>query len=315
MNTIADSIIFISIPLITIIIPVFVFAVSLLGRAIEKAAEEKKRKEEMQGKIVEKAVKKLKEASEKIKTTSKTDELIRDIVEYKKEVKKATKDLRDIKAAPECLTVKGSVLKPGFCFLMAFILSSFLKCHPFMKFNDLIIDLMPLNILSLIFVMLGCWFIYQCLKVVQEISLTTEQAQLQRTIEAFETALQRHEEKQGAELGLDFKTSPPFIFPKATESKIEWDVYLNSGKIAHSADILFSLPKEFDSVGILSNPSTAFPGYIEVFFKIGELKKGLSYSRVLKIKTPTNPGKFKCIYNLYCEGFVSEDREFEIEVK
>jgi hypothetical protein len=310
----SDSIIFLTITLITILIPVFVFAVSLLGRAIEKSSEEAKTKENNLKIKVSETSKKLKEASDKIRETTKTDQLEKEIRNYKKDIKKYEKEIKSIRRIPEHLTVGGCIIKPGICFLIAFLLSNIVKSSPNITFKSVHISLIPLNIISLILVLLGFLILYQCLKVIQEISLTTEQAQLQRTIDAFETALQQHEERKLPKLDLFFKDKkPPFIFNKASKNSISCSIYLKYGDVASDCEVRFLFPEAFKCLR-LRTISSDEPGYIEVINEFGNLKKGLQHPVNLEIETPNVTGKFTVKYYLFCEGFSSNPENFEIEV-
>ena len=314
MSSLLDSIAFLSFGLLAVLIPVFVFAVSLLGRAIEKSAEEKEQKENDLNRKVQEANQKIKEISAKIKDTGKTDELEKEIKERKLAISKYERELRRIRNIPKYLTVKGCIISPGWRFLTAFIISSFAKQFPIIQFNGFVTSYFLLNILSLAFFLWGFFIIYQCLNVIQEISLTTDQAQYKRMVEALETALRKHEQSKEPELELNFVKPLPLVFKKMSENDIRWELRLKTGLVAYDIEIAFILPKSFSVKNATCGDSTAYPGYIEYFAKKEDVKKGLIRIGNFTIVAPADIGKFKCKYVVFCRGFAGSVKEFEIEI-
>lgn len=320
MNPLLDSITVLSFGLLAVLIPVFVFAVSLLGRAIEKASEEYKKKELDLKQKIELANTNMDVALKKVKETGKTEELEQQIKMHKKEKKRREKELKNIKRLPEHLTVKGCILRPGFYFLVAFTLNHLVKYLPTnILYREQIAILLIL--ISLCMLLKGFWFIYLCLKVVQDISLTTEQAQFSKYVEAFGLALDKHYEKMQPKLKLEFDgLRPPFVATKSSQLNINFLVSLSSGEIGRATEVLFFIPKDFSFVNttrsIWNQPQSHedFPEYLTMSINLEDLKKDINYARTLTIRTTPSPGNYKLGYRLYCEGFSSEYYKIDIKV-
>ena len=124
MDIIYQLTFYLALALLAILITVFVFAVSLLGRALATAAVSEREK------ITERKVSNAKEMAaikkeiEKAEAKGEIPKGLRQTLEVlERKDKKFSKELVRIRKAPELLTVKGGVVHPGGFLVAALILS------------------------------------------------------------------------------------------------------------------------------------------------------------------------------------------------
>lgn len=173
--------------------------------------------------------------------------------------------------------------------------------------------------LSLPALAFGCYRIYQSLRAVQSVAVTTEEAQHKRMVEAFAVALDQHEEARRPALRLEFREKePPFSFKCDTEEIIKVRVILAKGDVARKAEAWFFAPEGFDFPEVAKwnqdKDFTTLPGALTTRFELGDMKRLIYETRNLKIKAPPKAGKFRLFYELTCEGFNSKREEFVVQV-
>lgn len=316
MSGIYDITMLLCIALLAVVVTVFVLAVSLLGRAIEEAGNEQRKIKEQEAEELNRTIQgaetKLKEAKEHGELV----ELKKELNGYEKRKIEFQKALRGTAGRYKPLTAKGSVLFPGILFLISLVLAGGARYVATVPVAWAAHFLWSLSLLGLAF---GCYMVYHSLEIIQSVAVTTEEAQHKRTTKALETALEQHEKASRPVLGLAFrKEKPPFSFKPDTEEVIKFLVFLQQGDVANNTEVLFFAPEGFDFPGMHTwrqdDIFTQFPEALTTKLKMESLRRKMNYWKELSIKTPTQPGKYKLLYQLHCDGFASEFEEFEIEV-
>jgi len=322
MEAFSDALVLASLTLLAIIVAIFVLAASLLGRAIQQAREEQqaasaREQEEAEaqatqlGKAIAEVQSKLKEAA----TSEAVSTLEGQLSQYKKERKTSEKQSK--KAARRhhryrALTVQWGILPTSMLVLASLVLAA--AAQPVTAAAGYAL----LSVCGL-FLLGACYRIYQSLRVVQEIAVTTEEAQFKREVEAFETALVRLEERKRPILSLKFiEAEPPFKFKPSSQQVIQFHVSLIWGDAARSTRIDFIAPEGFDFPGHepyrRSLHVQEFPGALTAIFQIGDVLRDMTHYRKLNITAPATPGTYTLNYWLGGEGCIGRFEPFEVEI-
>lgn len=304
--------ILLNLTLIAMTITVFVFAVSLLGRTIEIAAQKKVEARQKQGETIKKEIEEAQKELEKMRKTGELGEMKR-LDKLKKDKTKFEKELKRIHKRYQLFRVKRGVLYPSSFFLSSLILASVAKAlestySPF------------LWIVALVLLVLGGYRLFQCLKVIEDVAMVSAEMAEKKAIEISKSALAEYEETKRPKLVLYFKDKePPFHFKKDSTVKIRFHLSLTQGDIAREAEVFFFAPEGFDFPNITTwkqdKTLEKYPNYLTATLTWKEsLKKGISHLHSFSLKTPSETGKFTLAYRIYCEGFNDEFKEFEIIV-
>jgi len=220
------------------LITIFVFAVSLLGRALEAAARNEREKiterKENNAKEMAAIRKEIEEAEAKGEIPK---GLTRKLEKLERKDKDFSKELSRIRKAPELLTVKGGVFPPGVLLLVALILNGlawYLSNIQILRVPDII------WILGLAAMVYSIFRICRSLKVIESVAITSEEAALKRTIESFKIAQKELEEEKKPKLELIFEVpQPPFHVEAESEMTIKFRVGLSRGDVARNAIVAF----------------------------------------------------------------------------
>jgi hypothetical protein len=331
MGTIYEWTFFVTLGLLAIVVTVFVLAVSLLGRAMEAAAkrEQEKLAERRESNAKEMAA--IKKEIEKAEAKGEIPKgLIRKLKKLEKRDKKFEKELGKIRKAPEPLTVKGGVVLPGVSLLVALILNGVAwyfswYLSTFSIFYDIPlpfgiaiwIDPVFIWIVSLVAILYSIFRIYKSLRAVERVAITSEEAALKKTVEAFKMAQKELEEEKKLKLEMRFEDArPPFTVKAKSEMLIKINVGVTKGDVARNAVVAFWAPSVFkfpDSPESL--PSGNYPSCVSTSISLGDIIRPAWRTRRIKLKVPSQPSSYTMAYRLFCEGFDSDYQEFEVIVK
>jgi hypothetical protein len=168
---------------------------------------------------------------------------------------------------------------------------------------------------------MGC----QCLKVIEGVAITTEEAQFKRTTKALEMALERHEERKRPKLELKFKgKEPPFSFKPGAEESIEFRIVFKEGDVATGAEAWFFAPKGFEfsrstpftiSAPWYQSDDYPLPNALTAKVILGDLRRWFKYEDSLTIKTPSEVGEYRLGYRLYCDVSHGDFTWFKIKIE
>lgn len=321
MGELADAIIFLCLTLLAIVIAIFILAVSFLGRALEQARKEREEAAELGKKQANELARHLDEIIAEVQIKLKGTEaaeaisaLEKELEQYKKQKKESKKQLKRAVSRYKrymLLTVPRGVLPTSLLLLVSFSLAAMAKLFTTpVSYAPLVVSLLVLG--------WACLRIYLSLLTVQEVAVTTEEAQFSRETEALETALEIHEAKKRPELKLNLIAPPlPFRFKQSTEVIINFWVELIKGDVGKAMEVYFFADTGFEFPGrkiFYQKPGTRKPGTLTTMIDMGDIKRGISHPLDLKIKTPSEAGQFSLEFRIICEGFSGDIEEFPIEI-
>lgn len=322
MGVIYQLTFFLALGLLAIVITIFVFAVSLLGRAMEAAAksEQEKLAERRENNAKEMAAIKAEiekaEASGQIPTG-----LTRKLKKLEKRDKKFDKELGKIRGSPKLLTVKGGVVPIGVCLLVAISLTGVAWYFWYLYTIDIFIWIDPVFIwiVGLAAILYSIFRIYRTLKTIESVAITSEEAALKKTVEAFKIAQKELEEERRPELKLTLKDKKFPLHVKAdSEVPLNLSLYISKGDFAEDVDIHICLPPGFGFPNLVTytlGPEHDYPNYIGTTWEKPEVIKGEIYNKSINIKTPPTAGSYKIVFYKLCRGFAAEPVEQEIIVE
>ncbi|MCK4248436.1 MAG: hypothetical protein KAX15_01525 [Candidatus Omnitrophica bacterium] len=304
----------ISFTLFAIVFPVFIFVVTLLGSAINKAQEEESKTKEQQKKDFEL---KINDMGNKIKTaqttgdTSDLEKQLKDLVDNRR---KFDKQLKKIKNKYSLIKFKEAVILPG-----AFCVLSVLVNELTQNFNTCSTIVIICWVLAVALLVIAIARIFKCLSLVQEISISSQEYQTQKMAEAFVSALELHEKKHNEELDITFQNITfPHQAQPAEELSIDFRVKLIKGKVAENVAVWFHIPDEFEIVSPSHSwrqaPDFVVPNIRTVKVLLGKISQGPYTPRTLKIKCPQTIGKYFIMYRIYADGYSNERKDAEILV-
>lgn len=312
MVVFCDAMILATLTLLGLVVAIFIIAISFLGRAIEQSSEQAARiideREEEFERTVQEADKKLKKAKV---SGEELAEAKRTLENY--EIKKKWFEKRRAKALAgyRLLTVKGGVLCPGGALLLSLAFVVIAKHLTTLSGTVALVFSYILMILAAVGVGWACYRAYRSLNVLQSVATIPEEVQLKRTIEAFETALQRRDERIRPKLDFYFTNPlPPFEFKRSSEQAIEFAVYAEEGSPAKGVNVEFVAPDGLEFPGVKevyrAKHMKDYPGALKNVMTLGDLIGGYTVESELTIKLPAKVGTYKLLYGVGCEGFVSD---------
>jgi hypothetical protein len=164
----------------------------------------------------------------------------------------------------------------------------------------------------------ACFRIYRSLKVIQEVAVTTEEAQFKREAEALETALERQEEKKRPKLEVkSIKPKSPIKLKPSEEKTIEIKVNLIQGDVGKAVEVYFFSREGVDfpeSATWCQSESSARPEAITTKVALGDIRRGIFHPFDIIIKAPPKARHCTVEYRLICDGFRGDIKKFDIEI-
>lgn len=321
MVVFCDAMILATITLLGLVVAIFVLAVSFLGRAIEQSAEQADQiineQEEEFDKTVQEAKAKLSEAKA---SGQELDEARREMERYNKKKKQFEKRRAKALAGYRLLTVKGGILCPGGALLLSLVFVVIAKHLTTVSGSVAQVFSYILLILAAVGIGWGCYRAYRSLGVVQSVATIPEEVQLKRTIEAFEQAMERHDQKIRPVLNFVFTNPvPPFQFKRSSEQVIEYHVYVEEGSPAKAMEVSFTAPDGLEFPGAANvwrraKEMLEYPDALTTRTEAIDIKDGFMLPSRVTIKTPAKVGTYKLVYNVTCEGFRSGFKEEDVKV-
>lgn len=321
MDSVYQATFFLALTLLAVLVPVFVFAVSFLGRAIERAREEeesiRREHEQKMKEEIREAQSEFKEATTKGGSVQQVkehlDKLLKEEKRYHKETKKARKGFVR-------LTVRGAVIYPGFLLLVTLVLAVFARYLGNLSANSAQVSVAGLLVwgAGLVALLFSLNLILRSLASVQKVALTSEAAYFLRMKDALKEALMEHEEARQPQLILSFKEQLPIRLNAGSEQEIKYLVKLIKGDLAINAEVWFFAPDGFRFPGKewrLPSDDRFYPNFVKTEITPEKvLKWGINYMYNLSIVTPVEAGEYTLGYSLYCEQFALQNQRFNILV-
>ena len=238
---------FVALAVLAILITIFVFAVSLLGRAMEAAArsEHEKVLERKESNVKEMAT--IREEIEEAEASGQIPKgLTRNLEKLEKKDKKFEKELSKIRKAPELLTVKGGVLPSSAPLLGALILTGAAWYLSNLQIFTWIVPVL-IWILGIVATGYSIFRIYQSLNVIEGVAITSEEAALLRETEALKRTFRELEEDKKPKLALIFQDKkPPFHIGTDEELTIKFTLDCTQGDVARKPEVYLAAPPGFE---------------------------------------------------------------------
>jgi ABC-type multidrug transport system fused ATPase/permease subunit len=331
---IAEAIFFLNIALLAIVITIFVFASSLLGRAIAAHAKEQQELSAARRKELEKQ---LEEAQKHLDTLRKqcetgdfrVDDAIKSLKDAKKHKQEFDKESSALQQSYNVFTVRGGVTYSTCLFFSSMFVSALawgLATAGQTSFQigywkfDTVPFLYGSVPVSLMLIGFGVSRLYSSLQKIREVAITSEEAALKRIVEAFKIA-QKELEAEAAPT-LELLCTEPYSMPiriqAGVQTSVEYKIRLTKGRAAENVYVFVYVPPGFDFPGItaktVSGPRDTLPGYVRTFRKYDSLIEGVSETIRLTIGAPLNTGRFDMFHICTCRNFQGQFGKIEIEV-
>jgi hypothetical protein len=322
-----QALFFLDIALLAIVITIFVFASSLLGRSIELtkkqhevaiAAEEKERQESIKNAremINTLSMKPLADKNEVGKAQESFDALTKKFKEFDKKSKSIMKQY-------SLFTVNGGIGQQSILFLLSGILSgiawSVNSSSELAGVNPKLVLTTVLFGLSVICVATGLWRLYSLLKRIQEVALTSEEAASRQMIEAFKTAQRQIMIELKPKLSMSLINKLPISLKSGEKIEIEFAIDLEKGNFANNIESVIIVPKGFElesnrgKVGAQSPTAAYCPGQPRCQFTTTQLLLATTWRNSCTLKATQQNGNYEILYRVQCEGYVSDSHSFQI---
>ena len=228
---------FLALGLLAIVVAIFVFAVSQVGRATESASKEQQnillRQKEAKGRQIEKIQQQLEEA----RKVGHLDEskLLKELQGTKEEIAGYDTELRRLRERIMLIRRKGAVVCPGAFFLAALVLT--ITASGLAEGQNIVA--LPLWIISIGALGFGGFRVFRTLGAIEEVTITSQEA-MEKLPEAVKVALREFEEEKKPELELIFRNKqPPFHIQAGTQTAIAFGCRLIRGDIARNPRVGF----------------------------------------------------------------------------
>lgn len=323
---ISQATFFLCIALLAIVVTIFVFASSLLGRAVEAHRDDQEKLNKEKEELLTRRREDLQSKLQRSVTAEDISQLKEEIEKLEAEIAKIKKKSENIKKSYEVFEVKGGVFYPALCLLASLVLSgvAWSLAQAWIGFNlgSSFIPYTPmLWILALLAMGCGIDRLYLSLRKIQEVAVTSDEAALRRTVQAFKTAQTEIEEGKRPKIILDFEgEQPPFSVKTGSTLAMTFSLRLIQGDVARKPEIAFFVPQGFAFLNSIyphtidPQPSTfKYPNYLCIFLNPKkDYKSGVNYLGKLDLQTPAQKSDFTLAYRLICESFVGEYKEFKV---
>lgn len=311
-----------SISSLLVVIPstVFILGVTLLGIAIEKSKKEEKLARDNEESTIAKEIISLEKDIKQAKKDGDPSAMISRLENLRNNQKEVTKKISVIKEKYASIDLINSVVKPSLALLIPIICTQIATSFA-NKLSYLIWLLFVCSALSLIY---GLSKIYKSLLLIQDISSNRSENDMYNQYEKIIlSALSTHDQnKLKKKVILKFEDK---IFPLNvnvnTELDIKFRISLDEGKVLNNVEIWFFIP---DGITLLHPPEEncwrqksdySLPNIRTVKVQIPRLSIGPYTPRHIKIRTPSEAGKYTLRYKIYGEGYAGEQTDFVILVE
>lgn len=302
-----------AVALLSVSVPVFIFIITLLGNAIERAKNEEDKVRDQQLKDFELKITDMDNKIKALKDSGDSTQLGRLVKEFDIMQKDHTQQLNKIKSKYSALEFKNCVLVPGGLFLFAIL------CFELVTKN--IIPPYILWLLSIISMVIGVYKLCICLKLAQEISKSSEENNMKHMTEAFKNAMIAVRDETSEELDITFKNKFPFKCKINEDITIGFKTTLTKGKIAHDTEAWFFIPDGFQLIdppekdAWRQGEDFIIPNIRTIKIKIGNIRKHTATPASVKIKTPSIAGNYYLMYRVASDEFQSEREKLKIKVE
>jgi hypothetical protein len=320
MDDIYYATLLVSITFLSLVVPVFVFSVSLLGQALESAQSEREEAERKNQCELERKIEELKGSLDKAKRTSDMTDISKLTTKINK-LKKAKKNaLRKIERTSRALTVRGAVLVPGACFVAAVGSCAGARAlRTLAAFSSSVTWGLVLWLFGLGFLGIGLFLFRRTLGVVQLVAVGSEETAHRRMIAAFKQAQKEVDEERLPKLKFQWKEEQPFVLSAGETRNLSFAVTLVNGYSAENVQVWFFASPQVEFPNTSSWPQEsgkgAISGLTTTIVKFKEtVMQDTYYSRSIEIQAPQEEGSFELLVQTECIGFRDTRQKFAIRV-
>lgn len=318
MGAIYQLTFFLAVALLAIVITIFVFAVSLVGRAIESASREQQVLLSSQTEAKKKQIKRLQEQLKDAEKTGNLDkgQLNEELTQTQHEIDGYQAQLDHIEKRQSLIRRRGAVVCPGIALFitlaLTMIASGLAEAQNPPDFT------LWLWIVSLGFLVFGIYRLFITLGAIEEVTITSQEA-IEKLPEAVKAALKEIEEEKKPVLGLVFLgEQPPFRIKAGTERQIEFAVVLKKGSEARNVVVYFTAPPGFSFPGMkvtVQSNLSEFPTYIMTGTTMIDIRKGINKENGITIKAPDISKEYMLFARIVCTDFDSESIPIKVVVE
>lgn len=310
----------ISMLLLGVTIPIFVFTVTILGNAVKLAKEQKENTEQQNKKEFDEEIVNLnKEISNNLAQKNLLDTLKEKISNIESKKLFTEDKLKKIENKYNTLNLKNSVFVPGSVFILSIFIQKILVPINDNKLWQSIIIIIGMFVLSF-----GIQKIVTLLSVIQEVSIDDGERKSEELKNSLINALETMEDKKEPKPFLKFKEKAPFILKANTENEIEFRILLREpgGSEAKNINLWILLSPELDVLPIAGygksfkqNKSYSIPNANTIIYDdIDIIRTNINCTKKIKIKT-TTAGNYKLRYMINCDNHVGTDQDIDIIVQ
>ena len=327
MEALYDATILLSVGLTAVLGAIFAIATTFLGRSLQQARERKEEQEREAEQLAKASIEKINAQIQQALKNGTALDAIASLRKQLKDAEKADKKLRrssiflPTKPNPKLLGVLGSVIIPGFSFIVAVALSSIAKAN----IDDPDGKDFVLWFFSLMFLVYGMWFLLLTLKEVERVSSTSEDENFKRQVLAFKQALAEREEETRPVCEVTCEGGTPIRMRPGEKQTIKLFVSLVQGYTMHRIELSIFVPEgltiiEPDSELVPNVGGAYYQGWTRAIL-INDIALGRRYfhSSSVTIEVPQVEGSYKIGYAITSEEYEfntvdNPDAEFTLEV-
>jgi len=321
MDDIYDATLLLSIAFLSLVVPVFVFSVSLLGQALESARREREEAEKVKRRELELKIKELENELDEAKRTTDVSGISKLSTQINKLEKEKKNALRKIERTSRALTVRGAVLLPGSFFMAAVGSCAGARALCTLAVFGLSVTWgLVLWLFALGFLGIGLFLFWRTLGVIQLVAVRNEETAHRRMVAAFKQAQKEVEEERLPELKFRWTEEQPFVLSVGETRKLPFGVSLVKGNSAEHVEVWFFASPEVefpDAQSWAQSPGKGdIAGLTTTIIKFNEtLIRGTDYTRSIEIQAPHEEGTFELLVETKCIGFSGTRQTFAIRVE
>ena len=283
---------FLALGLLGIVIAIFVFAVSQVGKATESASSEQESILASQKSAKINQIKTFEKELEEAKKSGQLDEtnLLQKLQETKDEIKSYDTQLINIKNRIDLIKIKGAVLFPGIplalTITLAVIASGFYESKIYLSVA------LSLWIISLFLLAFSIYRIYLTLGAIEQVTINTKEP-LNKLPDAVKSALISLEQIKKPVVTLTFQDIKfPIMVKQGEKFNIPYYLKLTKGDAANNVMVFFMAPQGFTFLnGEVALPPSEKPNYVSVYFPLVALVGVVQQHSVVQIQAPKRTGQ------------------------
>jgi hypothetical protein len=295
---------FLVIGLLAIVVTIFVFAVSQVGRATEAASKEQQDILLGQKEAKEQQIEEIQKQLEEARKAGHLDEarLLAELQNTREKITGYDAQLKHLQERIILIRRRGAVVCPGAFFLTALVLT--LVASGLAGSQNFVA--LPLWIVSIGTLVFGGYRVFRTLGAIEEVTITSREA-MEKLPEVVKAALIALEEAKKPELSLTFKGKTFPLHVKAdSEVSLPLALEVYKGEFAEDIAVHICAPPGFgfpDRDTYTLPEDHDYPNYVGTIWYREKAMRGLRYQNTVTMKAPSKKGTFKIAYYIFCRGF------------